>query len=904
MAAVPETEEKTLTLTINGQEVTASPGQTVLEAARSVGVEIPTLCHDPRLEPYGACRLCLVEIEGARAPMPACAAKVNDGMVIHTNTDKVRKLRKFVIELLLSYNPLDCPVCEAAGDCRLQDYAYEYGVSESPWGWHPLDFPTRDDHPNVARNPNRCILCGRCVRICREVMGIGCWGFSNRGYDTIIDTPYNMRLEEVDCVSCGQCISTCPVGALNMKRSRHEARHWQVNKTVTTCGYCAVGCEQLMSTFRGRLVRVSGKIGEGVNNGNLCVKGRFGMDYVNSTERLTVPLVRNEAGELAPASWDAALARAAEGLAAAKKSGGKSIAVLASARCTNEENYLLQKMARTVLGTPHIDSGARLGQAAAVAGLRSTLGYGAMSNSIADIAQSDVIFVIGANVTEDHPVLGLQVIRALRGGARVIVAEPRRTDIAKRATAHLALNPGTDAALLSGMMRHILDSGLENKAFIAEHTDGLEALRESLSGLTVEAAAEACGIPAADIRDAAEVYAGAASASILFAAGVTQQEQGFTNVQALADLALLTGNLGRPGTGVNALSGQANAQGACDMGALPDLLPGYRALDDAEAVKQVESVWGSRIADKNPGKTVTEVLDAIEADEIKAMYVVGENPVLSDAGQERVRAALKKLGFLVVQELFLSETGELADVVLPAASIVEREGTFTNTERRVQRVRRALDPVADSMPDWQIIQMLARRLGASWEYPSPQEVFAEIARAVPQYAGMSYERLEEGGLQWPCESADDEGTAVLYADGFPEGKASFAPVNYVPPSLQTDTAYPIMLLTGCERVHCSTGTRSSRAPGLTGLINRGRLEVNPNDAEPLGLASGSMARVTSEVGTIGAEVWVTPQVPPGVAFLPIHFVDAAANTLLPARADAVVKTPALKAVPVRIEVAG
>lgn len=361
MAVAREAGEKTLTLTVNGQEVKAAPGQTVLEVARSMGVEIPTLCHDDRLEPYGACRLCLVEIEGARGPVPACATKAGDGMVVETHTDKIRRLRKFVIELLLSNHPLDCPVCEAAGDCRLQDYAYEYEVSMSPWGWHPLEFETRDDHPNIARNPNRCILCGRCVRICRDVMGIGCWGFTNRGYDTIIDTPYNLPLEEVGCVSCGQCISTCPVGALSHKRSRYAARHWQTDKTKTICPYCGVGCEIVVHTNRDKLVRVTAKVGSGVNNGNLCVKGRFGMDFQNSPDRLTAPLVRNERGDLVPVSWDVALDRVEQSFKRIKaESGGGAFAALASAKCTNEENYILQKFVRGVLGTNNLDHCARL----------------------------------------------------------------------------------------------------------------------------------------------------------------------------------------------------------------------------------------------------------------------------------------------------------------------------------------------------------------------------------------------------------------------------------------------------------------------------------------------------------------------------------------------------------------
>lgn len=902
MASLPETEVKTLTLTIDGQEVTVEPGTTVLEAARSVGIDIPTLCHDPRLEPFGACRLCLVEVEGGRGPMPSCALKCGEGMVVHTRTDRIMKLRKFVIELLLSYHPLDCPVCEAAGDCRLQDYAYEYGVAVSPWGWHPLEFPTRDDHPNVARDPNRCILCGRCVRICREVMGIGCWGFRNRGYDTIIDTAYNMPLEAVDCVSCGQCVSTCPVGALNMKRSRFGARNWQTAKTKTVCAYCAVGCEQEIQTFRGKLVRVKAPIGEGVNQGNLCVKGRFGMEYVNSDERLLTPLVRGADGLLAPATWDEALDRAAEGLKKAK--AAKAVGVIASARCTNEENYLLQKLARTVLGTNNIDSGARYNAAAAAATVGKVLGYPAMTNSIADLPEADVLLIAGSNTTEEHPVLALQLIKAARQGKTLIVVDPRRTDIAKRASLHLAVKPGTDAMLFAAMLRHIIDNGLQDDAYIQANAEGYDELVASLQSVTVEAAADACGVAATDIRTAAELYAKAGAASILYSAGLTQQPRGSAAVTALADMAVITGNLGRAGTGVNGLAGPANAQGACDVGCLPDFLPGYRALDDSEGVKAVETAMGARLADKAPGKTIAEMLQGVLDGRIQALYIVGENPAVAEPGTAMVREALEKAPFLVVQDLFLSETARYADVVLPACSIVEREGTLTSTERRVQRVRRALTPRGESKADWEIILALGERLGAGWSFGSPADIFAEITRVVPMYAGLSYPQLDEGGVQWPFDPSTGEGTSVLYSQGFLEQKARLAPLTLSVPQDQgaVDTAaYPFTLTTGIEREHFGTGGRSRHAPGLTGLVRSGRLELNPADAATLGVVAGDTVRVTSAWGSIEPVAAPTASVPQGLVFMPQHYAEAAAASLFPAEADEVTKVPSLKAVPVKIE---
>lgn len=901
MASLPETEVKTLTLTIDGQEVTVEPGTTVLEAAQSVGIDIPTLCHDPRLEPFGACRLCLVEVEGGRAPMPSCALKCGDGMVVHTRTERIMKLRKFVIELLLSYHPLDCPVCEAAGDCRLQDYAYEYGVAVSPWGWHPLEFDTRDDHPNIARDPNRCILCGRCVRICREVMGIGCWGFRSRGYDTIIDTAYNMPLEAVDCVSCGQCVSTCPVGALNMKRSRFGARNWQTEKTMTVCDYCAVGCEQEVQTFRGKLVRVKAPIGEGVNAGNLCVKGRFGMEYVNSDERLIAPLVRGEDGLLAPTTWDDALARVAEGLKKAK--AAKGVGVIASARCTNEENYLLQKLARTVLGTNNIDSGARYNQAAAVATVGKVLGYPAMTNSVADIVEAEVLLIAGSNTTEEHPVLALQLVKAAREGKELIVVDPRRTDIARRASIHLAVKPGSDAVLFAAMLKHIVDSGLHDKDFIAAHADGFEELVESVKAVTIEAAADACGVPAADIKSAAELYAKAAAASIFYSAGLTQQYNGAAAVTALADLAVVTGNIGRAGTGVNGLAGQANAQGACDMGCLPDYLPGYVALDDAEAVKTVEAVMG-RVSDKTPGQIIGGMLQGIVDGQVKALYIVGENPAISEPGAAMVKEALEKAEFLVVQDIFLSETARYADVVLPACAITERDGTLTSTERRVQRVRKTMDCLEGAKADWEIVLAIANELGAGWTYTSPAEIMAEIALAVPTYAGISYERLEQGGIQWPCIDAEDDGTPILYTEGFPGGRASLAAIEVSDVSaadIAAGNGFSLLLTTGIEREHFGTGARSRRAAGLTGLVNEGRLEINPTDATALGVAPGDRIRVTSVSGSIEPVAVVTAGVPQGLVFMPQHYVEAPATALFPAQVDPVTAVPLLKAVAVKVE---
>ena len=483
MSATETIGTQTVTLTINGREVQGQTGQTILEVACGAGMEIPTLCHDPRLEPYGACRMCLVEVEGARGPMASCGTTVKEGMKVQTHSEKIVKIRKFVMELLLTNHPLDCPVCEAAGDCRLQDYAYEYLVDMVPWGWRAPVAGTPGEHPNVAHFGARCILCGRCVRICREVMSIGCWGYLNRGYESEVDTPYRLPLTEVDCVSCGQCVSTCPVGAIVGQRAPQGAREWQTEKTVSTCSYCADGCRLVLHSYRDRVVKVASEVGKGLNGGNLCIKGRFGMGYADSPDRLTKPLVRNSKGELEETTWEAALALVKDNITAAKKAkGGEAVAAICGTHATNEAAYLLQKLMRSVVGSNSIDAIDHAEQAASEQVLEAAFGLAAATDSRAGLAEADVILVVGANLTESHPVLALEVIKAVRGGKTVIVMDPRGTELAGKAALHLAVRPGGDVAALRAMMRHLLDEGLADKDFIGARTEGFAALEKSRGG--------------------------------------------------------------------------------------------------------------------------------------------------------------------------------------------------------------------------------------------------------------------------------------------------------------------------------------------------------------------------------------------------------------------------------------
>ncbi len=752
MSAAPEpTAPLPVTLTLNGREFQALPGKTILEVARDAGVDIPTLCHDPRLEPYGACRMCLVEVEGARGPMAACGTTVREGMVIATHSEKILKLRKFVLELLLTNHPLDCPVCEAAGDCRLQDYAYEYLVDMVPWGWRGPLAGDPGDHPNVAHFGARCILCGRCVRICREVMSIGCWGYLNRGYESEVDTPYRLPLQQVGCVSCGQCVSTCPVGAVIGQRTPQGAREWQTTKTVTTCSYCSNGCRLVVHSYRDKVVRVASETEKGLNGGNLCVKGRFGFGYANSPDRLTTPLVRNAAGELEKASWEDALARiAAKAKAVRADKGGEAIGAVCGTHCTNEAAYLLQKLVRGLLGSNNVDSIDHGWQAASEEALTAAFGVAPATNSRKDLGAADAILVLGANLTESDPVLALEVIKAIRQGKPVIVVDPRTTELARRAKHHLAIKPGTDLAALRGMLRHLLDLGLQDAGFIAARTQDFSTFQASLAGVDVAAEAATCGVDADALRAAAEAYGQAAAAAVLYGPGLTHGPKGAATVSAVADLALLTGNVGRPGAGVIPLRSGANSQGLLDMGVRPDRLPGGALPTDSEARAKVEAAWGTTLPAAGPGRTVGQMLAAAEAGELALLYVVGNDPALSAADDVRTGNALAKVDCLILQDSFLTETAKYADVVLPSVVSTEDEGTFTNVERFVQRVRSAAPPLGEALPDWRIIQLLANALGGDWAYAGPADVMREISDVVWCYRGIGYERLDDEGLQPPC----------------------------------------------------------------------------------------------------------------------------------------------------------
>jgi formate dehydrogenase alpha subunit len=895
-----------VTVHIDGREVTAPGGATILDAALSAGIAIPHLCYKPELglPPTSSCRLCIVEVEGARAPVASCSHPVADGMVIRTDTDALREKRQIIIDLLLSAHPHDCTTCEKAGRCDLQRYAYELGVKESEYAAEPVKVEPVQDGPAIVYDRSKCILCGRCVEVCHNVQVTGAIEFLNRGYDTRIGLPPGLPRDDSGCTECGNCIDVCPTGALSFAGAEGKGREWEFERTPTICPYCGCGCTIVLNVRDNQIVKVTGEPGLGVNEGWLCVKGRFGIDFMGSQERLKQPLIRRD-GELVPAGWDEALDFVAERLSAIKREfGPDAIGGLASAKCTNEENYVMQKFMRAVIGTNNVDHCARLCHASTVAGLAKAFGSGAMTNPIEDFAQSDVIFIIGSNTTECHPIIGSAIKRAaVHSGARLIVADPRTIELAEMAEIHLRHKPGTDVALINALMQVILAEGLQDKQFIAERTEGFEEVRKAVEPYTPELAEKITGVPAEDIVRAARLYAQAPAASIVYSMGVTQHISGTDNVLSLANLAMLTGNIGKPGAGVNPLRGQNNVQGACDMGALPNVFPGYQQVADEQARAKFEAAWGVPLPSE-VGLTVVEMLNAAAEGRLKALYIMGENPMLSDPDIGHVEEALRALDLLVVQDIFLTETAELADVVLPAVGFAEKEGTFTNTERRVQRVRKAIEPPSEARPDWEIICELARRMGYEMAYTDGAAILDEIASVTPSYGGISYRRLEEGSLQWPCPTPDHPGTPILHRERFTRGLGKFHPVEFIPPAELPDDDYPLLLSTGRILQHFHTGSMSRRSEVLDCLVSVGAIEIHPQDAERLGICDGDTVRVRSRRGQIQIPARLTDRVVPGTVFLAFHYREAPANRLTIAALDPVAKIPEFKVCAVAIERAG
>jgi len=882
-----------LNLTINGRAVAVEQGKTVLDACRGARIHVPTLCADPDLEPYGACRLCIVKIDGLRGMPSACTTPATDGMKVTTDDPEILEVRRWTTQLLLADHPRECSTCARDGSCGLQDAALHLGVRERVLRPMLREAKIDDSNPCYAIDMSKCILCGMCVRACNEIQHLGAIDLVKRGYGSAVEPFGGGPIRDSSCESCGECVARCPTGALTTRRfvsPEHEVS--------TVCPYCGTGCRILLGRRGDTVVSARGDHDAPVSRGRLCVKGRFGsFEFISSPDRLKTPLIRTDSG-FRGATWEEAVGVVAREL---DKYRGDAFGALASAKVTNEDNYVFQKFVRAAMGTNNLDHCARLCHSSTVAGLVLSFGSGAMTNPSDDLRDAQVILVTGSNTTENHPIIGLKIREAVERGAKLLLFDPRQIQLSQVATVWARQRPGTDVAWINGLMHVIIRDGLMKTEFIESRTEGFDAVAKIVACYTPERVAEITGVAAELIVEAARLYATAERASIVYSMGITQHTTGVDNVRSLANLAMLTGQIGRPGNGVNPLRGQSNVQGSCDMGALPDVLPGYQKVADAAVRAKFGKAWGVALPDK-PGLTVTQMLPAALDGKIKALYVMGENPVLSDADLTHVVKALEKLEFLVVQDIFLTETAKLAHVVLPASSYAERDGNYTNTERRVQLTRPVVPAPGQARRDWEIICDVATALGYPMSYASTAAVDEEMRALTPSYAGISRARLDAGAqLHWPCPAEDHPGTPILHREKFTRGLGQFHPVEYRPADEGTDASFPVVLTTGRMLEHYHTGTMSRRSKALHGLVPGPFVEVSGTDAERISVKDGDSVKVTSRRGSIVLPAKVGARVDAGVIFIPFHFWEAAANVLTNPASDPTAGIPEFKVCAVRLE---
>lgn len=895
---------QTVTLSIDNQEVTVPKGTTILEAAKGLGVEIPTLCHLKELAPDGSCRMCVVEVEGGRRGglTTACTAHCQEDMVVATHSEKVADSRRFILDLLLSNHKLECFSCGKNGDCQLQQYALDYGIDATSFteGKRMPCHQEDTSNPFFSYDPEKCIMCRRCARVCQLRQGRDVLSIANCGFETKMMPSYGQAFDQSICESCGNCVSSCPTGALTAKDMK-EYRKWETQKIPTTCPHCGTGCQMNLLVKNNRLVGVEPLDGP-ANKNLLCVKGKFASyKFVGSGDRLTEPLIKRN-GIFEPASWEEALTLVSSKFNEIKaENGPDALAGFSCSRATNEDNYVFQKMVRAAFGTNNVDNCARVCHSASVHGLAQTLGSGAMTNPIADITEDvDMILLVGSNPEEAHPVIGAQIRQAIQRGTQVVVVDPRKINLVKDSALHLQVQAGTNVAFANGMMHVILKEGLADRHFIEERTEGFSDLEKMVADYTPEKVAEICHIHPEDLIQAARMYAKAEKAPIIYCLGVTEHSTGTEGVMSMSNLAMLVGKVGKPGCGVNPLRGQNNVQGACDMGCMPYDFPGYQKVNNPEVIDKFEKAWHVPL-NRNTGLTSTKVLPAATAGNVKGLYIFGEDPIVTDPDTGHVRQALESLDFLVVQELFMTETAAYADVVLPGISYAEKDGTFTNTERRVQRVRKAVEPRGQAREDYEIFCEVMTRMGYPCAYESAKEIMKEISAVTPSFGGINYERLEKESLQWPCRSLTDPGTPIMHVGSFARGKGLFKAIPYKQAQELPDEEYPYLMSTGRMLYHYNTRAMTGRTEGINQIANHSYIEINAVDAQALGIQEGDKVEVHSRRGKIETYAAVGNRVFPQEVFMTFHFPDGNVNEITNAVFDDIATIPEYKVCAVAIK---
>ncbi|MGH1355518.1 MAG: formate dehydrogenase subunit alpha [Thalassovita sp.] len=916
----PAKEGAPVTLSIDGFDVTVPEGTSVMRAAAEAGISVPKLCATDSVEAFGSCRLCVVEIEGRRGTPASCTTPVVPGMVVHTQSSKVRKIRKGVMELYISDHPLDCLTCAANGDCELQDMAGAVGLRDVRYAPGENHFEVRsgealnaryipkdESNPYFTYDPQKCIACSRCVRACEEVQGTFALTIEGRGFESRVSAGASFDdFLSSDCVSCGACVQACPTATLQEKSVIEMGT--PDRSVVTTCAYCGVGCSFKAEMQGDQLVRmVPHKQGK-ANRGHSCVKGRFAFGYATHKERILNPMIRDSIDQpWQEVSWDEALEFAGARMRKLQeKHGRRSVGVITSSRCTNEETFLVQKLTRAVFGNNNTDTCARVCHSPTGYGLGQTFGTSAGTQDFDSVEKTDVVIIIGANPTDGHPVFASRLKKRLRAGAKLIVVDPRRTDIVRsnhiEAQHHLALRPGTNVAVVTALAHVIVTEALYDEAFIRERCDWDE-FREytefaSDPRHSPEAVEELTGVPADELRGAARLFATGGNGAIYYGLGVTEHSQGSTTVIGIANLAMLTGNVGRDGVGVNPLRGQNNVQGSCDMGSFPHELPGYRHVKLPEVRAIFEDAWGVEI-DPEPGLRIPNMLDAAVDGTFKGLYCQGEDILQSDPDTKHVAAGLAAMECVIVHDLFLNETANYAHVFLPGSSFLEKNGTFTNAERRINMVRKVMAPL-NGYEDWEVTQMLANAMGAEWNYTHPSQIMAEIAATTPSFANVTYDKIDEmGSIQWPCNDANPDGTPLMHVDGFVRGKGRFIHTEYVATDERAGPRFPLLLTTGRVLSQYNVGAQTRRTENVV-WHDQDVLEIHPHDAENRGIKEGDFVKLASRSGEITLRAQITDRVSPGVVYTTFHHPDTQANVVTTDFSDWATNCPEYKVTAVQV----